>query len=53
LVSLLANDENLMVDLLCDMYGNYVVQKSIQVAKGENYNSLLRVNFILNLDGGF
>ena len=36
-------DEELISELIVDMYGNYVLQKALAVAKGDNYTKMLRV----------
>jgi hypothetical protein len=36
-------DEKLISELIVDQYGNYVLQKALAVAKGENYMKMLRV----------
>jgi hypothetical protein len=43
LVEEILRDETLTSELIVDMYGNYVLQKAVAVAKGENYMKLLRV----------
>jgi hypothetical protein len=40
-------DEQLTQELIVDMYGNYVLQKALAVAKGENYLRMLKVKIIL------
>jgi hypothetical protein len=43
LIGEILKDEDLMSDLISDMYGNYVIQKALSVSKGENYTNMLRV----------
>lgn len=43
IVSEMVKDDTLISELIVDMYGNYVLQKALAVAKGENYLKFLRV----------
>ena len=45
----IVKDDSLTQELIVDMYGNYVLQKALAVAKGENYLKILKVSFILIL----
>jgi hypothetical protein len=35
----------LIGDLICDVYGNYVIQKSLYVSKGEKFLEIIDVYF--------
>jgi hypothetical protein len=39
----MVKDETLVQDIIVDMYGNYVLQKALAVAKDENYMKILKV----------
>lgn len=43
LVYEVANDEDIACKLMVDLYGNYVFQKALSIAKNEYYMQLLKV----------
>ena len=43
LINLIAQNENLVSELLVDPFGNYIIQKILQIAKGKIYYNLLTI----------
>ena len=43
LINLIAQNENLVSELLIDPFGNYIIQKILQIAKGKIYYNLLTI----------